>query len=312
MSFRRLGLAAVIAFLGLLAPVLADEPILLRYKLGKGDKLIYKTSQETKQTQTIMGAKIETTTGHDSIMLREVDSVDLVGTATLKTKAERRKFKVADYQFDSKSTDRDTTSAVGAALTPIMERLTGSEYQVLVSVRGAVIDVKGYVELIADLVKDSPEAQQLLGSGVGKVGAQVSEQDSFVILGEKPVSPGDQWEVPFDFELEGVGKAKGKIVYTYEANDKVGERKTVRIGMAPDISIELKVEAGGAKVTGTIASNGSSGSVQFDPEAGRVLTSKRSLTMSGQVMVEAGGQTIPVDTQSEDTFKIELIEKLPD
>src|SRR5258708_3587706 len=71
MSMRRLGLAAIVGVLGLLAPALADEPVLLRYKLGKGDKLIYKTSQETKQTQNIAGTKIETTTVHDSIMLRE-------------------------------------------------------------------------------------------------------------------------------------------------------------------------------------------------------------------------------------------------
>ncbi|HEY2250449.1 MAG TPA: hypothetical protein VGH74_05290 [Planctomycetaceae bacterium] len=311
MSFRRLGLAAVIGVLGLIAPALADEPILLRYKLAKGDKLIYKTSQETKQTQNVLNQRIETTTNHDAIFVRDVDAVDSTGTATLKTKAERRKLKVGDYLFDSKSSDRDTTSQVGAAVTPVLERLTGSEFEVLVSNRGAVVDVKGYIELLGDFVKDNPVAQQILGSG-GKAGAQIAEQDSFVILGDKPVSPGDQWEVPFDADLDGVGKVKGKIVCTYEANDKIGDRKTVRIGVAPEVSIELKVDAGGVKVTGTLSSSSASGTVQFDPEAGRVLKSTRNLTMSGQLTVEAGGMTIPVDTQSEDTFKIELIEKLPD
>jgi len=311
MSLRRLRLAAIFGVLGLIAPALADEPVLLRYKLAKGDKLIYKTSQETKQTQDVLNQKIETTTIHDTIILREVDTVDLTGTATLKTKAERRKLKVGDYLFDSKSTDRDTASEIGAAVTPVLERLTGSEYEVLVSVRGAVVDVKGFVELLGDFVKDNATAQQILGAG-GKAGAQIAEQDSFVILGDKPVSPGDQWEVPFDVDLEGVGKAKGKIVYTYEANDKVGERKTVRIGVAPDISMELKVDAGGVKVTGTLSATSASGTVQFDPEAGRVLTSKRSVSMSGQLTVEAGGMTIPVNTQSDETNAIELIEKLPD
>ena len=311
MSFRRMGLAAVVTVLGLLAPALADEPILLKYKLAKGDKLIYKSSQETKQTQNVLNQKIETTTVHDAIYVRNVDAVDSTGTATLKTKAERRKLKVGDYLFDSKSTDRDTASEIGAAVTPVLERLTGSDYEVLVSDRGAVVDVKGYIELLGDFVKDNAAAQQILGAG-GKAGAQIAEQDSFVILGDKPVSPGDQWEVPFDVDLEGVGKAKWRIVYTYEANDKVGERKTVRIGIAPDISMELKVDAGGVKVTGTLSSSNASGTVQFDPEAGRVLTSKRSTSMSGQLTVEAGGMTIPVGTQSDDTTTIELLEKLPD
>ena len=34
--------------------------------------------------------------------------------------------------------------------------------------------------------------------------------------------------------------------------------------------------------------------------------------MSGQLTVEAGGMTIPVDTQSEESNTIELLEKLPD
>jgi hypothetical protein len=309
---RRLGLAGIIGLLGLIGPVLADEPVLLRYKLAKGDKLIYKTGQESKQSQNFLNMKIDAATTHEAIILREVDAVDSEGTATLKTKAERRKLKFGDYLFDSKSTERDTTSAVGAAITPVMERLTGSEYEVLVSSRGAVIDVKGYIELIGDLVKDNAVAQQILGAGGGKAGAQIAEQDSFVVLSDKPVSPGDQWEVPFDIDMAGVGRVKGKIVYVYEANDKVGDRKTVRIGVAPDVSIELKIDAGGAKVTGTLSSSSATGSVQFDPETGRVLKSKRSISMSGQLTVEAGGMTIPVETQTDESNTAELIEKLPD
>ena len=312
MSLRCLGLAAIIGLMGLIGPALADEPVLLRYKLAKGDKLIYKTAQESKQSQNVLNMKIETATTHDAIILREVDAVDSEGTATLKTKAERRKLKVGDYLFDSKSTDRDTTSAVGAAVTPVLERLTGSEYEVFVSSRGAVLDVKGYIELIGDLVKDNAAAQQIPGAGGGKAGAQIAEQQHFVVLSDKPVSPGDQWEVPFDIDMPGLGKVKGKVVYVYEANDKVGDRKTVRIGVASDVSIELKIDAGGAKVTGTLSSSSASGSVQFDPETGRVLKSKRSISMSGNLTVEAGGMTIPVETQTDESNTAELLEKLPE
>ena len=312
MSLRRLGLAAIIGCFGLLGSLLADEPVLLRYKFAPGDKQIYKTGQETKQIQTVLNMKIENVATHDSIILRNVDTVDSEGVATLKTKAERRKLKTSEYLFDSKSTDRDTTSAIGAALTPLMERLTGSEYEVLVNPRGTVVDVKGYVELIGDLVNNNDAARQILGAGAGKAGAVLAEQAGFVTFSEKPVQPGDQWETPFDIELAGVGKVKGKVVFTYEADDKVGDIKTVRIGMAPEISIELQVDSGGAKVTGTLSTSNATGSVQFDPQAGRILKSKRSVTISGQLTVEAGGMTIPVDSQSEEVNTIELLEKLPD
>ncbi len=314
MLARRLGgLVAAVGLLVFLTQARAEEPVLLQYKFAKGDKLIYKTAQETKQTQTILSNKIETATLHESIMLRTVDEVDAQGTATLKTKAERRKVTIGkDFVFDSKSTERDTTSEIGAAATPLLERLTGSEYDVILNARGTVVDVKGYVELVGDLVKDNPVAQQIIGGAGGKAGAQIAEQHEFVVLSEKPVSPGDQWEVPFDVDLAGIGKVKGKVVYVYEGDDKVGDRKTVRIGVTTEVSIELKIEAGGAKVSGTLSTNSATGTVQFDPQAGRVLTFKRSSSMSGQIMVEAGGMTFPVDSQSEESQSIELIEKVPE
>jgi Family of unknown function (DUF6263) len=312
MSAYKLATVAIVAFCSLINPVRADEPILLRYKLGKDDRLTYKTTHESKQVQTIATQKTETTTTQEALMSRVVDQIDANGMATLKTKAERRKVKVNEFEFDSKSTERDTTSAVGAAITPILERLTGSEYQVIVTPRGEVTDVKGYVEMIADLIKDNPLGAQLSGAGGGAGGARLAEQDSFLIFSEQPVKPGDQWENPFDVELPGLGRVKGKLVCVYEGNDEVAKRKTARIGITADISVELNLEAGGAKITGTIATSSSSGTVQFDPQAGRIVSSKRTTAMAGQLTVDAGGMIIPVDTQQEETSTAELLEKLPE
>jgi len=312
MFLRSLGCVAIIGLLGWSTPVHTAEPVLLQYKLVKGDKLIYKTVQESKHSQTFLNVKIDTVATHEAMILRNVDAVDAAGTATIKSKAERRKLKAGEFVFDSKSTDRDTTSVVGTAVTPLLERLTGSEYEVLVSPRGAVVDVKGYFEQISDLVKEIPVAQQTLGAGAGKAGAQIAEQDAFIVFSDKPVSPGDRWEVPLDVDLTGVGKLKGKVVYVYEADDKVGDRKTVRIGVAPDVSLEFKVDTDIVKINGTLSTGTVTGNVQFDPEAGRVLNSKRSISVSGRVTVDVDGMTFPVDTQMEESTRTELLEKLPD
>jgi hypothetical protein len=316
MSLRRLGLALCVGLLAVAGPVLADEPVLLRFKFAKGDKLLYKSDHDMKQTQTILNMKIDTTTSQQAIMSKVVDDVDASGKATLKTKAERRKVSAdgatGKFEFDSKSTERDTTSAIGSAATPILERLTGSEYEVIVTPRGEVAEVKGYVELIADLIKENPQAAQFTGAAAGNSGAKLGEQDSLIALSEKPVKPGDQWEIPFEVELEGVGKLHGKVTYVYEANDKVGDRNTVRIGITSEVSIDLNINAGGAKVTGTLTTNSSTGTAQFDPVAGRLLSAKRNFTMGGQLTVEAGGMVIPVDTQQEQTVSMTLLDKLPD
>lgn len=318
MSLRLMRVAVVVIVGGWMAQapqIQADEAILLKYKVAKGDKAIYKMGFDTKQAQSIMGMKLDNTIKQETIVSRVVDSVNADGNATLKIKTERRKMNaefaaMGKYEFDSKSTERDTTSAVGAALTPLFERLTGSEYELVFTPRGRVTEVKGFAEMVGDLVKDNPLAQQF--GAVDNKTAVHNEQRGFIVLSEKPVKPGDQWEIPFDVEMTKLGKIKGTVTYTYEGPDKVGDRKTARIGVASNLSLELDIDQGGAKVTGTLSTTTSSGTVQFDPEAGRVVSSKQSSGLSGQLSVAVGGMNIPIDNQQENSETVELLDKLPE
>lgn len=132
------------------------------------------------------------------------------------------------------------------------------------------------------------------------------------MMGDDPVKPGDQWERSIDHDIPGIGKATGKVVCVFEAFDKVGDRKTARIGVTTNLSLALNIDAGGAKITGTISTTQSSGTVQFDPEAGRVVSSKNNMSLSGQLTAEAGGMTFTIDSQQEQTTTNELLEKVPE
>lgn len=319
MLLRRFGIAVVIVACGLASQARAQEPLLLKYKPTKGERLIYKSKQhmDQKQTLTIMGMpiKLENLLDHEVIVSRTVADIDAAGNATLNVKGERRKVTadfggLAKFEFDSKSTERDTSTQLGSELTPLLERLTGSEYQLIVTPRGSVAEVKGFAELVGDLVKDKQFASQF-ASGDNK-SAAFQEQDAFVILSDKPVKPGDKWEVPYDVEIPMVGTIKGKNVYTYEGPDKVGDRPTARIGVSSETSIELKIDSPTSKVTGTMTTTSSTQTVQFDPAAGRVVSAKQKISMGGQLTVEAGGMIIPIDSQQDHTTSWELLEKLPD
>src|SRR5262245_48348751 len=320
MSLRILSVTAIVVVVCCrFAPAQADEPVLLKYKVTKGDTLHYKHSQTMKQAQSLtvngMTIKQDNTMKQEAILTRVADEVGSDGKVTYRVKAERRKMNaefgaLGKFEFDSKSTERDTGSAIGAALIPLLERLTGSEYQVIVNPQGKVGEVKGYAELIADIVKDNPLAGQF--GGGDNTGAVMSEQDALVMLSDKPVKMGDQWEVAVESELGKLGKVKAKTICTYEGPDKVGNTKTVRIAVGGEMTMELNIDQGGMKVTGTLTSSNSSGTVQFDPVAGRVVSIKRTLTVGGMLTVEAGGMTIPVDNQQEQTNTFELLEKLPE
>jgi hypothetical protein len=313
---RLLGLTLFVMLACNVSMSLAAEPVLLRHKFAKGDQLVYRTGHEVKQVQTIMDTKIESTTNQDVVTSYVVDDVDGEGNAVLTTKAVRRKAKMDGdggiYEFDSKSSERDTGSEIGTAVTPFFERLTGSEYRIKLTPRGAVVEVKGFAELIADLVKDNSYGALLAEVVADNEGAEYTEQEHFPIFSEQPVEPGDVWEQPFETKIKGLGTLKGKATYTYEANDKVGERKTVRIGINTDLTIDLDLDVMVAKLTGTLSTTHSEGTVQFDPATGRVVTSKQTLGLSGQLTVTAGDMVLAMVSSDEHTDTAELLDRLPD
>jgi hypothetical protein len=321
MSLRIASRVAIIAIVACcrLLPVQADEPVLLKYKVAQGETLHYKNLQSVKQAQSLtvngMTIKQDNSLKQEAILTRVADEVGSDGKTTYRVKAERRKMTaefgaLGKFEFDSKSTERDTGSAIGAALIPLLERLTGSEYQVIVNPQGTVGEVKGYAELIADILNDNPLGGQF--GGGDNAAAVISEQDAFVVLSDKPVNVGDKWEVPVEKELAKLGKMKARTTYTYEGPDTVGDKKTVRIAIAGEMTMELNLDQGGMKVSGTLTSSSLTGTVQFDPAAGRVMSIKRSVTLGGMLTVEAGGMIIPVDNQQEQTTAFELLEKLPE
>jgi hypothetical protein len=315
MSFHRLGLAFVVSLGSFISSAVADEPVLLRYKFAKGDKLIYRSTHEEKQLQTIADQKIETTTTQEVVTSQVVDEIDGDGNAILKTQTVSRKRKSdgqSKFEFDSKSTERDTSSEIGAAATPVLERLTGSEYQIKVTPRGYVSEVKGFFEIIADLAKEKPAGPILAGVIADNEGQKVGEQEHFIVFGEKPVAPGDNWDFSYEVALKGLGKLTGKSAYTYEGNDKVGERKTVRIGVKSDVTLDLDLEILGVKLTGTMTTTSASGTAQFDPAAGRIVSTRNTSSMTGPLKVEAGGMTFDLGNSQDDTTTVQLLDKLPD
>lgn len=287
-----------------------------RYKQEKGQKLIYRTSTEMTQTQTVLNMKIENTMSNESISSRTVEDIAADGTVKFNVKTELFKVKskfgpLGEFKFDSKSTERERGSVIADALNPVYERLGGAELQVFVTPRGEVKEVTGYAELLGDLVRENPLVAQFTGGGTNAA-AKISTQALYTVFSEKPVKPGETWENPFDIELPGVGKTKGKETITYVGPDKVGNRTTAKFTVATEMSFDLNLDMNGTKVTGTISTSESSGTVQFDPAAGQLVSAKNSFTLSGELNVNANGMNIPVQSSQVQTVTTEQLDKLPE
>lgn len=295
--------------------VRADEPLILQYKAAKGDKSIYRTMTESKQSQSFGDVKFDATTSQEEITSRVVDDVD-ADKLRLKIKNERLKSKMAlgpagTFEFDSRSTENEKGSAIAAMLLPFMERVSGAEYEIAITPRGEVAEVKGYAELFTDLLKENPILGQFAGGGTNE-SAKITMQEGFVIFGEKPVVPGDTWEVPFETEIPSIGKIKGKLVYRYDGLEKVGDKSAAKVSVTTELSVDIKVDFNGVTGMGTMTATDSSGTILFDIAAGQLLSFKKSITLVGQISINVNNMNIAIQTEQTQTISKQLLDKLPE
>lgn len=316
MNTRRWGVVLGVVVGLLHAAAYAEDGTTLKYKLAKGDKLIYRTKSEMKQTQTIMGMALENDMTNEGVSSYTVEAVDEKGNFQLSVKGERLKVKakfgaLGEFAFDSQSSERDKSSVIGAAVTPLFERLSGAVYQATLSPEGEVVEVKGYADLLRDLVENNPITAQFAGGGSDDV-AKEGLREMFPRVSKDAVKPGDTWEVPHEIAMPKLGKMKGKSSFRYVGPDKVGDRQTAKIEVTTDSSMDLDIDMDGTKVTGKISTNSATGTLQFDVAAGRVISNQSTVSMGGTLNVNVNGMDIPI--QNEQTMKsaVELLEKLPD
>jgi len=294
----------------------AEDAVTLRYKMAKDQQQVYRKVETMKQSQSVLNMKIETEINSTEIGTRTLQETD--GEGNLRFQSENKSLKVkakigplGEYSFDSKSSDNDKGSDLGAALTPVYERMTGSSMTITHSPRGVVNKVEGFEELLKDVLKDNPIGAQFAGGGSDKA-ARFGFSEFFPVFSEKPVAPGDRWETPYELELPKIGAVKGKRIYTYVGPDKVGNRKTAKVTISSELAIDLNLDVKGAKVSGKMSIDESKGTLQFDPELGQIVSLENHYTISGNLNVSANGMEIPVTTEQTQRVMLELLPKLPE
>jgi hypothetical protein len=294
----------------------ADDAVLLRYKLGKDDKLPYRSSVTMTQNQSVGGASIDIEMQTDGVALRTLDKVDDKGN--FRVKSEEKALKVTmkmgplgDYAFDSASDKRDEGNQLAASLNPLYEKLKNAVSYSTVTPRGEIESIEGLTEILAEATKNDPIAQQF-ATGTSEKAQKLSVSELYPVLSEKPVKPGDTWETKYELEIPQLGKAEGKRIFTYEAADKVGDRKTARIRVTHELAFDLDIDRMGAKVKGKLQIDQSSGVIQFDVEKGQLVSLENTYVLGGNLTLDAGGKLIPVKQSQTQTVKVELLDKLPE
>ena len=291
-KFFAFGLSALATFTSLAASTQqarAEEP--LRWKFNVGEKLDYTMVQEMNMSAAggPVG-QLNTTMRQEMDMTWDVQGVDeKTGEAVIKQKFDRIKMKmttpVGAFDYDSKSEAAPT--GIGAMIAPMYKAMTQGEFEITMTARGEVKDVKVPEEVLTAL-KSSPGAAAM-GDIATAEGFKKMISQGALVLPENPPKQGESWTTKVEMNNPAVGKQTVQTTYKYDGTKDIDGTKFAVI------KPELKMDFGGGdaakqQVSMKIAEQSSDGEVLFNIEKGRLY----STMLNQKVTIDAtvNGQTL--------------------
>ncbi|MHC4878517.1 MAG: DUF6263 family protein [Planctomycetota bacterium] len=291
----------------------AQEPVSFRYLFEPGEKLIYDITTAVKQTQNVNGQPVKSEFAVAHRVEREVTEVDKAGNFVLSSRNQKltatmQVGPLGKYEYDSAKTDNDTATPLGAAATPLYEALSNAVINVTLTPQGEVLTVAGLQEALNGVLKGNPLTAQLAGGANSEDGAKATYGEHFLRFPETAVSVGDTWELPLQLAIPQVGKVSGKTTCRYEGTEVIKGRTLHRVTASSDVTVDVDIKQNGVRASGRIEMTNSAGTNLFDLQNGRLISRETQTTTSGDLVVVAGGQTLPIRQTQTQTHKIKLVE----
>lgn len=293
-----------------------SESVTLRYQIGKDDQRIQRTTTTVSQEQTVNEQTIKTELKTIDVSVNTLEKVDDEGRFHLQSENKRLKVDMeigplGKYAFDSTSTERDKASTIGAAVTPLYERLSGAYLWATITPRGEVVETRGYEELVKDALADNPLASQFAGGGTDQAHRAGAAQ-ALVKWPKDPVAPGDTWEDDLEMTLPKIGKVEGKTKYEFVRIVTEDGVRIAEVTTTPEIAIDIDIEQLGAKIGGRLQTEKTEGRIRFDLTNGWLVSKTESYTIAGTLNVTAGGQNLTIPMKQSQKVEIEALKKLPE
>jgi hypothetical protein len=271
----------------------AQDKAELKWTFVKGRELTYKQTQ--KQTMEFAGTAMEQESAQTQVWT--VKDVAADGTATIETKCVAVAAKgsgAMEFEYDSEK-DKEVPENPQVAM---MAKMLGKSFTLKMTPSGKIVEMKGFDALVEEMLKDMGEdagpMKEMLKQMLSDDSMKSMMQQLAPMLPEKPVGAGDAWKNDFTLKFPMIGGMKFGVA------SSLTELKDGQAKIAQDWTIELK-EDGGADpdnpLGGLVKITDSKGKAQivFSVEKGCFVSQKMTMDLT----MEAGGQQIPIKTQSE-------------
>ncbi|MGZ3302399.1 MAG: DUF6263 family protein [Isosphaeraceae bacterium] len=289
----RIVLSALAATLGIAAAQPTHGAETLRWKFKPGETLRYTMVQETTQGMKAMGQEFKTSLNQTVDLHWSVKNVASDGVAELSQTIDRVRTKVEgpgnSFEFDSQA-GKDPEGQIASLLTPMLKALVGAEFTFKMNGRGELSEIKVPQKLLDSLRKAGPAAN---ASGMfSEEGMKNLISQSSLTLAEGPLEKGKSWTQQAKVPVPMLGTMVMDKTYTF---DGPSPKDPGLLQILLDTKVTLE-PAADSNIAVKITSQKGTGEFAFDPQAGRVVSSRVNdkLQMSLSVM----GQEIEQSTDT--------------
>jgi hypothetical protein len=280
----------------------ARAQVKLEYKYPEGQKLTYKTTSKTSQVLTLMGQPIETESKETVVASSTAGKKRPDGTLPIEQKVEAIAVELSlpmgiQVSYDSKDPNAKIDNPQLAFLGEIYKLAGESSYTVVIDGKNKVKAIEGAEKLLEKADKlENPIAKMAIRGRADAEKLRRQYEQSHGNLPDVLARQGEPWERTEKVEIGGGQTLTFQKKYEYAGTEKRGDAtldkinvKTtdVKYEMDPNTPTPLKATKSDLKV------DSGDGTILFDRDGGKIVSTKGKIHIKGTMDFEAGGQQIP-------------------
>jgi hypothetical protein len=174
-----------------------------------------------------------------------------------------------------------------------------------------VVKFTGYDDLLKRVTNDDPNAAKTVRDIVKEETLRLLTQEAFGFLPDKPLNKGDKWDRKLEASLGPLGTILTTHTYTYDGPEMKDTKTLHQISVTSVVSYAPPKEKSGGfqfQITkGEVTTESATGTIWFDAEAGRLVSSESKLKLKGTLTIAVMDQNHEFKLDQEQTATIKII-----
>ncbi len=264
-----------------------------------GEEVFQLITVEKQSKFSVQGLPLESKSRYKILSRLSMRVSPLDHSLTIRQKIETTKLEEADELSKS-------------LLTAMLKDLTGKTITIRINPDGEIASIEGIPEPMA----------QAVGNGLDFRGAMLSsliDRDGWkeltratLFTPQKPLIEGASWEQSITHSWGDLGSWRGRTAYEYQGTTESLES----IGYTHDLVYHPPAAAAQNNLPFKISNpafktKAAQGTLRFDAGKGRLSKMEENFQVVGQMMIQVGGQSLPMQLDETQHFQLELLEKKP-